>query len=50
MIRVFLADDHPIVRQGLCRMIGEQDDMTVAGEATARACCAPRTPPGTCCS
>lgn len=34
MIRIFLADDHPIVRQGIRRTIEEQPDMTVVGEAS----------------
>lgn len=34
MIRVFIADDHPIVRYGLRRLLSEQDDMTVVGEAS----------------
>ena len=34
MIRIFLADDHPIVRQGVRRMLDEQPDMTVVGEAS----------------
>jgi DNA-binding NarL/FixJ family response regulator len=33
MIRVFLADDHPIVRQGLRLLIDQQPDMEVVGEA-----------------
>ena len=32
-IRVFLADDHPVVRRGLSLVISEQDDMQVVGEA-----------------
>ena len=32
-IRVFLADDHPVVRRGLSLVISEQDDMQVIGEA-----------------
>ena len=32
-IRVLLADDHPIVREGLAAIIGRQPDMTVVGEA-----------------
>lgn len=31
-IRVIVVDDHPVVRQGLCRMI-ESDAITVVGEA-----------------
>jgi DNA-binding NarL/FixJ family response regulator len=34
MIRVFIADDHPIVRYGLRRLLEEQDDMSVVGEAS----------------
>lgn len=33
MIRVLIADDHPIVRRGLRQLVCEQDDMTVGGEA-----------------
>ena len=32
-IRVYLADDHPVVREGLRRLLGTQSDMTVVGEA-----------------
>jgi DNA-binding NarL/FixJ family response regulator len=32
MIRVVIADDHPIFRQGLERLIGEQPDMRVVRE------------------
>jgi DNA-binding NarL/FixJ family response regulator len=31
--RVFVVDDHPIVRQGLSLMINAESDMTVCGEA-----------------
>ncbi|MBT9557388.1 MAG: response regulator transcription factor [Myxococcales bacterium] len=34
MIRIFLADDHPVVRHGMRRIIEEQSDMRVVGEAT----------------
>ncbi len=34
MIRVLIADDHPIVRHGLRRIIQRQTDMKVAGEAS----------------
>lgn len=33
-IRVFIADDHPIVRHGLRALIERQPDMTVVGEAS----------------
>ena len=33
MIRLLIADDHPIVREGLKRMIAECADMRVVGEA-----------------
>ncbi|GAA4235495.1 DNA-binding NarL/FixJ family response regulator [Streptosporangium album] len=33
MIRVLIADDHPIVRQGLRTFLGLQDDVDVVGEA-----------------
>lgn len=33
-IRVLIADDHPIVRQGLGVVLAAQPDMTLAGEAT----------------
>jgi DNA-binding NarL/FixJ family response regulator len=32
-IRVVIADDHPIVREGLAAMIGAQPDLEVVGEA-----------------
>ena len=31
--RVFLVDDHPIVRQGLALLINREPDMVVCGEA-----------------
>ncbi len=34
MIRLLIADDHPIVREGLRRIVAEQPGMTVVGEAT----------------
>ena len=33
MIRLFVADDHPIVREGLKRLLSEHDDMILVGEA-----------------
>lgn len=33
MIRVFVADDHPIVREGMRSLISYQTDMTLVGEA-----------------
>jgi DNA-binding NarL/FixJ family response regulator len=35
--RVLIVDDHPIVRQGLRRVMENEDDLAVCGEAeTAR--------------
>lgn len=34
MIRVFVADDHAIVRRGVLQILGESSDMTPAGEAS----------------
>lgn len=34
MIKILVADDHPIVRQGLIRIIADSPDMVVAGEAS----------------
>jgi DNA-binding NarL/FixJ family response regulator len=31
--RVLIVDDHPIVRQGLAQMLGQEADLTVCGEA-----------------
>jgi DNA-binding NarL/FixJ family response regulator len=33
MLKVFIADDHPIVREGLKLIIAKTSDMTVSGEA-----------------
>ena len=32
-IRILLADDHTIVRQGLARLLEEQPDLKIVGEA-----------------
>jgi len=34
MLRILIADDHPIVRQGLRQTIAETTDMVVADEAS----------------
>ncbi len=34
MIRVLIADDHPVVRKGLCLILAEADGIEVAGEAS----------------
>jgi len=34
MIRILIADDHSIVREGLKQIIGETSDMVIAGEAS----------------
>ena len=31
--RIFLVDDHPLVREGLTNLINGQSDLTVCGEA-----------------
>jgi DNA-binding NarL/FixJ family response regulator len=33
MIRVVIADDHNLVRQGICALLGNEDDIRVIGEA-----------------
>ncbi len=33
MIKILIADDHPIVRRGLKEIVSEEPDMTVGGEA-----------------
>jgi DNA-binding NarL/FixJ family response regulator len=42
MIRVLLADDHPVVRAGLRGMLAAEADIEVAGEAAS----GPRRSPG----
>ena len=34
MLRILIADDHAIVRQGLKQIVTETQDMMVAGEAS----------------
>ena len=34
MIKVFIADDHPIVREGLKKIVFEISDITITGEAS----------------
>jgi DNA-binding NarL/FixJ family response regulator len=35
VIRVIVVDDHPIVRQGLVSVLGDEDDLEVVGEASS---------------
>lgn len=35
MIRVLIADDHTMVRAGLCRIVDESEEMTVVAEAAS---------------
>jgi DNA-binding NarL/FixJ family response regulator len=35
VIRVIVVDDHPIVRQGLVSVLGDEDDLQVVGEASS---------------
>jgi len=43
-IRVFLLDDHEVVRRGLTELIEAEDDMTVCGEAATAAEALERAP------
>lgn len=36
MIRIFIADDHPVVRAGLRHIVEQDPDMVVTGEAASR--------------
>jgi two-component system, NarL family, invasion response regulator UvrY len=38
MIKIIIADDHPIVRYGLKQLISDESDMKVTGEAENAAC------------
>jgi DNA-binding NarL/FixJ family response regulator len=31
--RIFIVDDHPIVRKGLGQLINQEDDLVICGEA-----------------
>ena len=31
--KIFIVDDHPITRQGLAKLISDEEDLTVCGEA-----------------
>ncbi|MFI8221407.1 response regulator [Streptomyces sp. NPDC085932] len=48
MIRIILADDHPVVREGLCAMLSTEPDLTVIAQASngpqAEALCADLNP------
>ena len=33
-VRVFVADDHPVYRDGMVRAIGERPDLELVGEAS----------------
>ncbi|NLD78623.1 MAG: response regulator transcription factor, partial [Acidimicrobiales bacterium] len=36
-VKVFLADDHEVVRRGVRDLIDSEDDLTVVGEASTAA-------------
>lgn len=36
-IRVLVVDDHPVVRAGICSIVGYQDDFELVGEASSAA-------------
>lgn len=38
-IRVLVADDHPIFRDGLCKLLGAEEDIAVVGQAHSGAEC-----------
>jgi two-component system invasion response regulator UvrY len=35
MIRLVIADDHPLIRRGLRQLVGEEKDMAIVGEAAS---------------
>jgi two-component system invasion response regulator UvrY len=35
MIKVFIADDHPVVRKGIRQIVGDIPDISIVGEATS---------------
>jgi len=48
VIRVLIADDHPVVRHGLRQIIGETSDIVAVGEASNAAEVLERARPGEC--
>ena len=36
-IKVLVVDDHPVVRAGLCSIVGYQEDLELVGEAASAA-------------
>ena len=38
-VRVFLADDHPIVRDGLSSMLARHEEFQLIGETGVWKCC-----------
>jgi two-component system invasion response regulator UvrY len=48
MIKIFIADDHPVVRQGVRQIVAVHDDLVVAGEATTGRETVERLPQLTC--
>ncbi len=44
MLRVFLVDDHEVVRRGVADLLNEEDDLTVVGQASSVAEALARVP------